>query len=511
MKKLNLKYVTELVNDDYLNWKSGDVIKISSPTGTGKNYFLFHVLLQSLKSNEKMLYLCNRKALKNETKIDLYNLQGIQIPKKQGEIDFNKVIGEGRIGKVIVRSYQGIEEQIHANKYNSDNELTFDDYKYVICDEFHYVLADSFNGMTDLTFTRLMQVDNTIKVFMSATMQTFDNPIKELANRSGRLFSYSQASDYSYVSVKAFKWLKDMALTIKNDKSNHKWVIFVYSEKQANDYISLIGESDCLFVKSGSSEINEIIANKTFTQKVLISTCVLDNGINLKDEEIRNIVIMESHYTKFIQMLGRLRFTQKENEIYSNEINLYIPKLSVKNFENSHQKAQEDLSMIELYTKDIDAFYKKYDRKINRLSKSLFFNFKGKANHINSVGYWDLVEKASFYQQCIDGLNEDEFYMLDLRCQWLGKDCGDYEFIENVYDDVEVLSLQQYLNGLIGKRLYKAEQKELIDKINHRVDYKQVKSYKGLNLGLELINLPFVIIPKKSNDFRFWIIEKFCL
>jgi len=44
MIKLKLKYVTELVGNDYTNWNKGDVVEISSPTGTGKNHFLFNVL-----------------------------------------------------------------------------------------------------------------------------------------------------------------------------------------------------------------------------------------------------------------------------------------------------------------------------------------------------------------------------------------------------------------------------------------------------------------------------------
>ena len=65
-----------------------------------------------------------------------------------------------------------------------------------------------------------------------------------------------------------------------------------------------------------------------------------------------------------------------------------------------------------------------------------------------------------------------------------------------------------YLNNIIDKKLYKEDQQELINMINVKVNGKQQKSYAKLNQGLQMLELPYIIIPKKSNNKRFWILNK---
>lgn len=60
--------------------------------------------------------------------------------------------------------------------------------------------------------------------------------------------------------------------------------------------------------------------------------------------------------------------------------------------------------------------------------------------------------------------------------------------------------LSLYLASVVRKRLYKEEQKELIEKINIMVNGKQQRSYSKLNEGLKMIKLPYIIIT--DNDKR---------
>ena len=53
--------------------------------------------------------------------------------------------------------------------------------------------------------------------------------------------------------------------------------------------------------------------------QILITTSVLDNGVNIKDSQVANIVLMTEDEDEFKQMLGRRRFAS-ENET----INIFI-------------------------------------------------------------------------------------------------------------------------------------------------------------------------------------------
>ena len=46
-KKLNVKWVSETIGEDYKNWRAGDTYYINAQTGTGKTYFILNTLLDN--------------------------------------------------------------------------------------------------------------------------------------------------------------------------------------------------------------------------------------------------------------------------------------------------------------------------------------------------------------------------------------------------------------------------------------------------------------------------------
>jgi hypothetical protein len=188
--------------------------------------------------------------------------------------------------------------------------------------------------------------------------------------------------------------IDDIAKTIKNDKTDDKWIIFVYAQKTAKAISDIVGKDNCMFVRANSKNIAEIISTNTFSKKVLITTCVLDNGVNIKDDSIKHIVIMDMHKTRFIQMLGRIRYTCIDGEIYANDLNLYIPRLSVKSFSNMLNTTEKHLEMVELYREDKDKFNMTYNRDFNKLPKYLFYHDSNENRHINIIGLYELYNNT---------------------------------------------------------------------------------------------------------------------
>ena len=72
--------------------------------------------------------------------------------------------------------------------------------------------------------------------------------------------------------------------------------------------------------------------------------------------------------------------------------------------------------------------------------------------------------------------------------------------------------MEEYLNSIVGKRLFQEEKKELISKIDLRRDGKQMKSYDSFNSCFKESNLHYIIIPKiiklQGKTKRCWIVEK---
>lgn len=98
MVKLNLKWISDVIGENYKHWKDGDIVKIQAQTGTGKTRFIIgdknnRGLVDNMNCFEKMIYICNRTELKRQVKLDLlrkYNKKIEYIDKEK-----NKLIQNG--------------------------------------------------------------------------------------------------------------------------------------------------------------------------------------------------------------------------------------------------------------------------------------------------------------------------------------------------------------------------------------------------------------------------------
>ena len=68
--------------------------------------------------------------------------------------------------------------------------------------------------------------------------------------------------------------------------------------------------------------LENIIKKEQFEQRVVIATKVLDNGVNIKDPQLKHIVIDAYEKTEFLQMLGRKRWINEEDHAF-----LYIKNI----------------------------------------------------------------------------------------------------------------------------------------------------------------------------------------
>ena len=345
MKKLNLKWVSDVIGNEYLQWKKGDVVTIQAQTGTGKSYFCKTKLMESLELHQQMLILCNRIYLKRKLKIEL--LKNIKKPIPSSVEELDKMY---KFGNVIIMSYQQIEA---IRNYNSKVEL---DFKYIVCDECHYLYSDAaFNNKTDLSFSELVdkEHENSIKIFISATMEE----IKPFINSN---WNYNTNRDYSYVNPYYFKRIEDIALTIKNDISSDKWLVFVSKKKDAEKICDIIEDTKTYsFIDRNvkdNEDLKEIINNSKFNSDVLITTKVLDNGIDIKDAAVKNIVVMALDRVTFLQELGRIRIDINNPR----NINLYMQARSKKTFSSLLHDYEKKLKLFKEHNTDYDAFHNKY-------------------------------------------------------------------------------------------------------------------------------------------------------
>lgn len=160
---------------------------------------------------------------------------------------------------------------------------------------------------------------------------------------------YEASDDYSYVNPVYYSNDKDIVEAILNSPQEDKWLVFVNSVDDGYIFLqNLIGYSfDAVFIHADNRkalgqkprrEYDNIVNNETFSCRVLITTKILENGVNFSDPALKHMVIHTYNETTFKQMLGRKRRTTADETV-----NVYLRDDSegilINHFKNQVLKA----------------------------------------------------------------------------------------------------------------------------------------------------------------------------
>lgn len=354
-------------------WEPSQPVFISAQTGQGKNYFIEHELIPYVKelnhrntTKQRVLILSNRLALKQQIK---NRLNGSDDPAD--EVYPYK-------GFADVMTYQSLLQQ--EQRLEKKQEKAHSRYIYVICDEAHFFTSDAmFNPHTAKVLSAIVRLfQDAVRVYMSATpyeclkyILEYEHEYQSRHNShklqdKGKSFPmafYHFKRDYSYLDVKAYSSIAELYEQIVKSVNNRreKWLIFiddiekcrsvkkeleVYAEE--NDSPLVIKEAggakiEKVFAVDASSKtnssyrsmvLNECLDTNTF---VLISTSVLDNGVNLTG--ISNIVVSDMAKVKCLQMLGRARVSDAYDRktLYVQRFNCSYVDKRIDSFETQEE------------------------------------------------------------------------------------------------------------------------------------------------------------------------------
>lgn len=486
-KELNLKWVSDVISEvegyTYRDWKEGAIVTIDAQTGTGKTYAILNKILEDkVESYEELIYICNRVELRRAIQKDLLEKYKMEakyfigekeyfdknwIGNKSAIIDYEWLDNQQTIYNVTVMSYHEIANARNWKIYMGGNFNILEKYKYIVCDECQFFLTDaSFNQKTYMAFDEIFHARD-IKsrlIMLSATIEEVESLIEEYTNMlilHGELFGvdnlvhkyqYSTGRDYSYVNVKYFKDINDIETLIKN--SEEKWLVFVTSDKNGQELKNNLCESGVSSEFIKANEDNQEKKNLTmfskFSCQCLIATKCIDNGVNIKDVNVKNIVVMAYDKTTFIQELGRLRLNIKD----AHEINLYIRCCYKKTFSTMLKKCEDKQDLIDLYNEDINKFEVRFnnDYKNKKLPEDIFYLNKKKEWTINKLGVARMELDRKHYQKMVDMMELDEFAFIKEQLSWLGLEdtFNEANLIEDVVEDSSVSGLESKLDELFG-------------------------------------------------------------
>ncbi len=319
--KLAKRYMTDLVGEDYKNWKG--IVVFDAGTNSGKTHFILKVLLPwAYEQHKRILFLCNRDALRNQLESDVCRLGCMEVTYS----DFGES-GKGIVEKtdiqnkyeptIYVETYQGLETFLQNASDAAKTYLrTFD---YIVSDEYHYMVTDaSFNDHVDMSYEAIKELWSTrICIFMSATARPFFD-YWERNDMIPKGQHYRLPMDYRFVSSVKFFYNSDDELDIiRRVRPGEKILVFVETIaklRKLRDRLKAeeIEDVVCLCSKyrpeaKEFDKLNDVLKDAVLLHQVTLTTSTLYNGVDIKDPALKYIVSEMWNPIANAQILGRKR------------------------------------------------------------------------------------------------------------------------------------------------------------------------------------------------------------
>ncbi len=408
IKDIKGRYLSDELKTEISKWENENFVVISTPPGSGKSTFVRDVLLKhAAEKGKRVLILSNRIALGLQQKKMLFDTQNVySIPSRTLD-------RQHMFGNALVYSYQ----QIMAFLMDQRMESLISEIGYVVLDEAHFFMSDAlFNSQTSIILKNIVDrfSDKAVRVYMSATPSEVIYPIERYESQYYRpktnfknvevqnivkytfnSYYYKGKCDYKDYSIKFFDQWKAIANKIANAPKDEKWLIFV-SEKTIgaeikallkgtipNNRIELLDATE-----KNSSPYTYIVNCERFEANVLISTSVIDNGVNFTDDCLKHIVVDSIDPISIIQMIGRKR--RKNAEL----VNVYLRIPNKEEVDNYFKHTVEMLNYANQYMRDPYGYLTYYWGKLP-LSFQQMFSVIPNQNQYPSISL-DINELACF-------------------------------------------------------------------------------------------------------------------
>ena len=313
----------ELANEvDY--WRPECPVLIEAQTGLGKTTFVYETLIpKALEQHKNVLIISNRIAISVQQKIRIMEMTGDRRRDLLTDLGIQKCED---FGAIRVITYHRLHELLKDKDFTEWRERLL----YVVADEAHFFTSDAlFNRHCSYILRNLTtRFCHAIRIYMTATSWEVLKPLGEAERdnysnflgavtgtitRDRCFHRYIFPFDYSTYDLHFIKSLDELTEPIKKARSE-KWIVFCDSRAKGKDFSGKLGES-ASYIDADTKESkvwNELMKNEHFDTQVLVTTAVLDCGVNIRDRAVKNIVICTDNRTSLFQMAGRKRLDSQE-------------------------------------------------------------------------------------------------------------------------------------------------------------------------------------------------------
>ena len=379
-------------------------ILITAPIETGKTNFIYENLLCDQDVNSVVM-LSNRALLKEQTRQELNIRRGLDIGGDNRAYCYQligNVLSEDNdrikfFNEQFKKDNELTDEELEEIYKQIEQFVKVDikEVDYLILDEAHYFTSDSvFNKKTAEEFEYLHKECKGVKLYMTATPEAFVDAVKIYEKRNNikgkdrliileqlKQITESDLEDFEYITADEeatdllrhvkehyeFRFIHEadreafLREQVKISNPNNKMIYFTtnkirgygiaqqaegmtYRDNTAKGGAFICTLYDGNFKDTISMEERErIIQQGRFNTDVLVTTAVLDNGVNIHDKNVKRVIIDYVDVGEVVQMLGRVRTKSRaiDNKL---EIVIILPTLEKINNEQRSLKRELEKS-----------------------------------------------------------------------------------------------------------------------------------------------------------------------
>ena len=504
-------WVSDIVKELLVRELEGNTpLFVVSQTGTGKTTFIFENCIPvAEKEGKKVLYLCNRTALKNQMKKEAMKdprnnstyVDGRKVAEYNEHYTEKGISKEHKFGLIDIYAYQEI--------LNFPQDKV-DEYAVVVMDEAHFFLADAkFNPFTELILNIVTNIFKyTRRIYLSATPQESMGVIYETekyCHKRTRINTWERIhnpmynpeasdllfdvitvdEDYDYLQPRFFETMQELQdLILRNSET--KWLIFVRAKDMASGLIQKLNlpERDITYYDADTDkeleQYKRLIENEDLTHRVTISTKVLDVGVNIKTENV-NVVVFDDDPIEIKQMVGRKRVKPDEKVL----VYFHVP--TIKELNKRKGCAENDLAEYQKTNEE-------YQRGIYASIKSPLYIMDEKI-HINH--YYKVKTNYDFcrYDELIDEMskvesNQAKYVYADYILQQFHFEVSEIQkYFCNYEPKGEIaVKLRKCLSPYLDQKITKEDLNDLAERLLKILPDPRVDKRSDRNIGIASIN-----------------------
>lgn len=418
-------------------WRAECPVLIEAQTGLGKTTFVYEELIpRALLQHKNVLIISNRIALSVQQKVRIMKMTDDPRIHLLTDLGIQKCED---FGSIRVITYHRLHELLKDGSLRGWKEQLL----YVVADEAHFFTSDA---MFNRHCGRILQSITTyfshaIRVYMTATGWDVLKPLGEAERdnylnilgtvtgkvvRDRRFHHYVFPVDYSAYTLHFIKSPEEVEGHIKQNPKK-KWLVFCNSKDKGRAFSERLGDSSSYIDADSKHDAvwAELVKHERFDKQVLVTTAVLDCGVNIHDDAVKNIVLCTDDRTSLLQMMGRKRLGPQE------KVALWIVEPNTKSLSARAMQYERQLALI----RNFDSLKTQRERSVfvNRLLETgdpqeniLFYTSttqhtdKRKEHFLlckNKLAEYTLTRRKAFLEKLLSGETtfQEEVY------SWFGK------------------------------------------------------------------------------------------